>query len=120
MLGLSSTDRSQCCRCCAMLLELLQEWRMQQPTPGQYPDLVLPGTHSSIFPWIPPTIGIPPEVLKRMREKLIGVLQDVVRTAGGVEESTQTSPALSVAELPRGYPDMSKIKSYASDTLGRK
>ncbi len=104
-----------------MLLELLQEWRTQQPNPGQYPDLVLPGTHSSIFPWIPPTIGIPLEVLERMREKLIGigVLQDVVRMGGGVQ-STQTSPALSVAELPRPCRDPSNLMlmSYASEELG--
>ncbi len=100
-----------------MLHELLQEWRMQQPNPGQYPDLVLPGTHSSILPWILSTIGIPLQVLERMREKLIGVLQDGVRMGGGVK-STQTSPALSFAELPRGYPDLSKLMSYASEELG--
>ncbi|KAI0808123.1 hypothetical protein C8Q74DRAFT_1380831 [Fomes fomentarius] len=103
MAGLSSTHHN---------------WRKQQPNPGCYLDFVLPGTHSSIFPCIPLMIGIPLEVLKSMREKLIIVLQDVVCMGGGVK-STQRSPALSDAVLP-GSPDLSELKSFINDQLGCK
>lgn len=84
----------KCCRCCAMLHELLELWRQRQEPAysGRYPKLVLPGTHTSFVPWIPP-IGIPLEVLKDLRKRLAGLLIAVARK-GFQLKSNQTSLAM--------------------------
>jgi hypothetical protein len=54
------------------------------------------GAHNIIFPWAPPTVGIPLKVLRNMEEqlstKLFDVLAGVLRSFGVVAVSRQSTP----------------------------
>lgn len=41
---------------------------------------ILPGTHATIFPWIAPPIGLPVDVLIKMRSELFTIFHYVVST----------------------------------------
>ncbi|RPD71382.1 hypothetical protein L226DRAFT_537955, partial [Lentinus tigrinus ALCF2SS1-7] len=74
----------KCCFCCHKLASLLKEHAGL--------DTVLPDTHSTILPWIPPA-GIPSEVLVELRLALLRVMYDTVNTAvAQINRSGQTSP----------------------------
>lgn len=62
-----------------MLSQLLARWRKRQPKPDQYLVFVLPGTDAQLCAWVPPTQGIPLDVWKDMRQRLLVFL---LETAG--------------------------------------
>ncbi|RPD56208.1 hypothetical protein L226DRAFT_538364 [Lentinus tigrinus ALCF2SS1-7] len=75
----------KCCFCCHKLASL----------PEQRAGLkfALQGTHSTVFPWIPPA-GLPYEVLVELRLALLRVMYDTVNTAvAEIIRSAQTSPS---------------------------
>ncbi|TBU52490.1 hypothetical protein BD310DRAFT_1043038 [Dichomitus squalens] len=83
----------KCCFCCDLLAHLL----MRSQSGGRL-SFLLQGTHSTIFPWIPPD-GIPFEVLKEMRIQLLKIFHSSITTYVKSVPSLQTSPAQSVHEL---------------------
>ena len=62
---------------------------------------VLPGTHATFFPWSPPQ-GIPLDALKKMRDRLDAVFQEVA-CSFSLAPSTKTSPASSTIDLEDEY-----------------
>ncbi|KAI0746239.1 hypothetical protein C8Q80DRAFT_1271163 [Daedaleopsis nitida] len=88
----------------------LEQWGGQQASRRSYPSFVLPGTHASFFPWVPP-IGIPPVVLVDMRITLSKILVESINKS----KSTQTSPAMSIQSLPNSVLDPTNVVSYNAD-----
>jgi hypothetical protein len=80
----------KCCRLC---------WLLKDNLNNTFPDIkfVLPGTHATFYPWIPPA-GIPDEILKRLRDKLIEVIRTVIKDQLVVSYSRQSSGADSNSE----------------------
>lgn len=62
----------------------------------------LPGTHATFYPWTPPR-GVPVDALKRMRDALRTMFEEMACTYIWIPASTQTSPASSdVVVEPHG------------------
>lgn len=86
----------KCCWCC---WRLYQHWHPTDPkhTPppkdssDTSPDLFLSGSHSIIYPWCPPPIGIPFEFLTKLKEELHNVLIRVMNEGKSPHHSRQTS-----------------------------
>jgi hypothetical protein len=76
------------CFCCHWLAQLLA---------GDDDAFVVPGTHGIVFPWTPPSFGIPIAVLEKLEQKLIHKLTEVTEiwiTSQPVPHSSrQSSPA---------------------------
>ena len=70
------------CRLCWLLKDLLNQ---EQPAPS----FVLPGTHGTYHPWVPPP-GLPDRVLIQIREDLLEACEKAVLT-----HSRQSSAASS-------------------------
>ena len=60
------------CLCCYWLGQLLKN--------DAGDPFVLPGTHGIVFPWTPPSEGIPIRVLESLQQKLISKLTEVTAT----------------------------------------
>ncbi|EJF56064.1 hypothetical protein DICSQDRAFT_150620 [Dichomitus squalens LYAD-421 SS1] len=85
----------KCCFCCDLLASLLT-------SSGEHErnlTFLLQGTHSAIFPWIPPD-GVPFKVLKEIRIQLLRIFYDPITVYVNSAPSLQTSPAKPVRELP--------------------
>lgn len=101
----------KCCWCC---WELYQYWHRGGTEPNNQargvqlssttpPDLVLLGSHSIIFPWYPPPVGVDIDFLQMLEAKLqtilIEVLEKGTKSVGGKSEQ---SSARSSFEGPEG------------------
>ncbi|KAI0779246.1 hypothetical protein C8Q74DRAFT_1367161 [Fomes fomentarius] len=93
----------KCCFCCRLLGEKLNNWRKSNAKGSDgtddtvYPEFILPGSHSTVSPWLPPP-GVPLEVLKNIRVELLKRLWELIQ--GGIyAKSAQTSPALSERDI---------------------
>ncbi len=88
----------KCSFCCRLLGEKLNNWRELNAKGSDrktaYPELILPGSHSTVFPWLPPR-GVPSEVLKKIRLELLKCLWELIQEA----KAAQTSPARSERRL---------------------
>ncbi|KAI0759235.1 hypothetical protein BD413DRAFT_675065 [Trametes elegans] len=76
----------KCCYCCNLLAKLINA----SPQGGL--TLSLPGTHGTIFPWLPPSFGIDTEHLQQIRDKLFIQFHDIVMKQIVDLASTQSSP----------------------------
>ncbi|KAI0363962.1 hypothetical protein BV20DRAFT_974999 [Pilatotrama ljubarskyi] len=80
----------KCCRCCSLFAQhmatSLQEGQEEL-------HFVLPGTHSIIYPWLPPAFGVPDHVLASMRRVLFATFHHVAVQHDAGFTSTQSSPA---------------------------
>ncbi|KAH9916958.1 uncharacterized protein BXZ73DRAFT_53519, partial [Epithele typhae] len=82
------------CFCCDLLAKLIAE---RESADLQF---VLPGTHSTIYPWYPPP-GLPIDMLQTIKDRLIESMKKVLETAIDIEaSSTQTTPLHSNVLLP--------------------
>jgi hypothetical protein len=72
------------CLCCYWLGELLHNDTKEY--------FILPGTHGIIFPWTPPSEGIPFEVLESLQQKLVSKLVQVTTTSILNDPPTWVSP----------------------------
>ncbi|KAI0764178.1 hypothetical protein BD413DRAFT_195522 [Trametes elegans] len=104
---------NKCCYCCDILAKLIHT-----STQG---DLAcsLPGTHGTIFPWLPPPFGVTTEHLQQMRDKLFKKFHDIVTTRILNPASTQSSPVsdhevLSEEEYKKGW--LASLKAWGSAT----
>ncbi|KAI0779266.1 hypothetical protein C8Q74DRAFT_1412330 [Fomes fomentarius] len=92
----------KCCFCCRLLGEELNDWRKLKlkgsDCDSTYPEFILPGSHSTVFPWLPPR-GVPLKVLKNIRVELLKCLWELIQE-GMYAKSAQTSPARSERSLP--------------------
>ncbi len=96
------------CLCCYWLGELLKT------DTGE--SFVLPGTHGIIFPWTPPSDGIPFEVLETLQQKLISKLTEVTATwinsqPSPWDSSRQSSPISQSSDSGHEDVDMASISS---------
>jgi hypothetical protein len=77
------------CLCCYWLAQLLEV--------DSSDSFVVPGTHGIVFPWTPPSFGIPESVLKQLEQKLIQklteVTEDWIQKKPVQSYSRQSSPA---------------------------
>jgi hypothetical protein len=75
--------------CCYWLAQLLSK--------DTADTFLLPGTHGIVFPWTPPSFGIPQTVLKgleqRLEEKLVEVTQNWITHEAIIRSSGQSIPA---------------------------
>ncbi|KAI0779228.1 hypothetical protein C8Q74DRAFT_1257898 [Fomes fomentarius] len=89
----------KCCFCCWLLGSELNKWRMKgdaKENRSRHPEVVLPGSHSTVYPCLPPP-GVPAEVLKIIRAELLMRLWELIQE--GMEprsKSAQTSRTRSV------------------------
>ncbi|KAI0372409.1 hypothetical protein BV20DRAFT_1119829 [Pilatotrama ljubarskyi] len=84
----------KCCRCCSLFAQHMANNSQE----GQELQFVLPGTHSIIYPWLPPAFGVPDHVLVSMRGVLFATFHRVaVEHITGLT-STQSSPTSSLGE----------------------
>ncbi|KAH9917149.1 uncharacterized protein BXZ73DRAFT_105621 [Epithele typhae] len=86
----------KCCVCCEYLAQLLGE-PSEDGQPGV--EFVLSGTHSTVFPWVPPS-GLPHPVLKKLAKRLIDALDEAIKASSKDVGSTQTTPLHASAPLP--------------------
>ncbi|KAI0779251.1 hypothetical protein C8Q74DRAFT_680875 [Fomes fomentarius] len=95
----------KCCFCCRLLGEELNDWRKfkLKGSDGDTacPEFILPGSHSTVFPWAPPR-GVPLEVRKNIRVELLKRLWELIQE-GMYAKSAQTSPARSERSLVVDY-----------------
>ncbi|KAI0793623.1 hypothetical protein C8Q74DRAFT_1365223 [Fomes fomentarius] len=91
----------RCCYCCSKLAELLKSGSGDAAESR----FVFSGTHGTIFPWSPP-YGLPRKVLQTMREDLLDIFYNTFISSGVRPQSTQTSPAQSVRELPEAEEEL--------------
>ncbi|TFK81516.1 hypothetical protein K466DRAFT_667066 [Polyporus arcularius HHB13444] len=82
----------KCCFCCYTLAALLKKHARL--------DFVLQGTHSVIYPWVPPD-GIPVGVLIDLRLALVRVLYDTIAEAVKTVRPLQTLLPVSIKKSPR-------------------
>ncbi|KAI0039603.1 hypothetical protein FA95DRAFT_1612446 [Auriscalpium vulgare] len=82
----------RCCYCCWALYTWLQEHKgfADAERKAPVPDILLPGSHATIFPWYPPQFGIPIEFLRDLLRKLMNTLAQVAAEKGDIG-NTQTS-----------------------------
>ena len=59
---------------------------------GRSTALRLPGTHGQLFPWDPPSLGIPDKVLAEMASQLRKDVIKLARTSTTIDRTTQSSP----------------------------
>ncbi|KAI0356998.1 hypothetical protein OH77DRAFT_1477311 [Trametes cingulata] len=78
----------KCCRCCSLFAEHMSSSSEED----QKLEFVLPGTHSIIYPWLPPTFGVPDNVLASMRGALFATFHRVALEHDAGLASTQSSP----------------------------
>ncbi|KAI0781887.1 hypothetical protein C8Q75DRAFT_545185 [Abortiporus biennis] len=64
-------------KCCYMC-HLLGEYMFNESSENLTPTIHLPGTHGHVFPWDPPSFGIPDTILDKLAQKL---RQDIIRLA---------------------------------------
>ncbi|KAI0773188.1 hypothetical protein BD413DRAFT_678083 [Trametes elegans] len=76
----------KCCYCCDILAKLINA----SPQGGLM--ISLPGSHGTIFPWLPPSFGINTEHLQQLRNKLFIQFHDIVVKQIVDLASTQLSP----------------------------
>ncbi|KAI8972227.1 hypothetical protein BD414DRAFT_469660 [Trametes punicea] len=76
----------KCCWCCHFLHTALQGYEARNKLV-----FILPGTHSVIYPWLPPS-GIPEKILKDMRASLFTRLHHEVLAPLPQYSSDQSSP----------------------------
>ncbi|KAH9917140.1 uncharacterized protein BXZ73DRAFT_105612 [Epithele typhae] len=86
----------KCCVCCEYLAQLLGE-PSEDGQPGV--EFVFSGTHSTVFPWVPPS-GLPHAVLEKLAKKLIAALDEAIKVSSKDVGSTQTTPLHASEELP--------------------
>ncbi|KAH9917160.1 uncharacterized protein BXZ73DRAFT_105632 [Epithele typhae] len=86
----------KCCFCCDYLAQLLAE-PSEDGRPGV--KFVLSGTHSTVFPWVPPS-GLPRAVLVKLAKRLTDTLDEAIKTSSKDVGSTQTTPLHASAPLP--------------------
>lgn len=68
----------KCCYCCALLGNMLNEWRLKDSDrAATYPLFILPGQHGTIHAWLPPA-GLPFEVLQDIRDALYKKVEDFI------------------------------------------
>ncbi|KAI0793632.1 hypothetical protein C8Q74DRAFT_1215184 [Fomes fomentarius] len=91
----------RCCYCCSTLAELLKSGSGDAAASR----FVFSGTHGTIFPWSPP-YGLPRKVLQTMRKDLLDIFYNAFLSSGVRPQSTQTSPAQSVRELPEAEEEL--------------
>lgn len=75
----------KCCACCDMLSRGFTSLPSQE---GQGPvAFLVPGTHATVFPWLPPSFGIPLSILKDMRGSLFLIFHKMLCTSVAVPTS---------------------------------
>ena len=83
------------------------------------PNLVLLGTHSTIYPWYPPRFGVPIDFLRTLANRLENLLVDVLKEKGLRSDwgrSGQTS-ARSSLDVPRPVPvGVSQLRDILQQT----
>ncbi|KAH9930435.1 uncharacterized protein BXZ73DRAFT_101809 [Epithele typhae] len=95
-----------CCFCCDLLAQLIAE----RQTSGVR--FILPSTHSTVFSWYPPE-GLPVEILRAMKDRLLAAVRDtLVAAKESVEKagSLRTSPSHSDSESSVDYPSSERRK----------
>ncbi|KAH9934087.1 uncharacterized protein BXZ73DRAFT_3478, partial [Epithele typhae] len=85
------------CFCCYLLAEVITEQSSSSPSTAPV-KIILPGTHSTVFPWCPPP-GLPEDVLTKMVKRLMDALKRVLETAARVIPSNQTTPLKATIDL---------------------
>ncbi len=51
------------------------------------PDFILPDSHGVVYPWSPPPFGVPPHVLRALRDDLVAaVVQWAIEQADSMHE----------------------------------
>ncbi|EIM87660.1 uncharacterized protein STEHIDRAFT_168352 [Stereum hirsutum FP-91666 SS1] len=93
----------KCCWCCWQL------YRYWHPDDGLHarssgdapPDIVLLGSHSTIFPWYPPSVGVPIEFLRELEAKLETILLDVMKEGSKSQSKSGQSSARTSSEDDR-------------------
>ncbi|KAI0356993.1 hypothetical protein OH77DRAFT_1588849 [Trametes cingulata] len=78
----------KCCRCCSLFAEHMSSSSEED----QKLEFVLPGTHSIIYPWLPPAFGVSDHVLASMRGVLFATFHRTALEHDAGLASTQSSP----------------------------
>lgn len=114
------TARSQvavsqkCCWCCWRLFRYLDTTKSapkSRPPAIDPPNIVLFGSHSTIYPWSPPPIGVPIEFLRQLKAELEAIL---IHTLKEGSKSTRHAPARSSYEgdyLEVGMVDVDAVRA---------
>ncbi|KAH9916970.1 uncharacterized protein BXZ73DRAFT_105664 [Epithele typhae] len=104
--GIAIGVSKRSCFCCDLLAELIAD---RESTDLQF---VLPGTHSTIHPWYPPS-GLPIDILQTIKVRLLKSMRTVLETAIDIEASAaQTTPLHSTVDLPQWQATMADAMSY--------
>ncbi|KAI0357016.1 hypothetical protein OH77DRAFT_1423306 [Trametes cingulata] len=90
----------KCCHCCSLFAEHMSSSSEED----QKLEFVLPGTHSIIYPWLPPTFGVPDHVLASMRAALLATFHRVALEHDAGLASTQFSPTSDDEHSPQVWP----------------
>ncbi|KAI0047581.1 hypothetical protein FA95DRAFT_1558892 [Auriscalpium vulgare] len=99
----------KCCYCCYELYEWLQK-RKATGAEAAVPNFLLLGSHATIYPWYPPSFGIPIEFLRDLLADLKSKLAVAAKKPAGTAGSTQTSARSSPDLLFMAYdPDMDEL-----------
>ncbi|KAI0037529.1 hypothetical protein FA95DRAFT_1578783, partial [Auriscalpium vulgare] len=81
----------KCCYCCWALYTWLQKRKgfadVEPKMP--VPDILLLGSHATIFPWYPPQFGIPIEFLRQLLKTLKDILAEAAEKKVGVGSSDE-------------------------------
>jgi len=96
MIGISK----KCCWCCWKLGHLLNNDKESKLK------LILPGTHSVIYPWCPPD-SLPTNILLRIEQDLLDVLKKHLDKIGRRKGSNQSSVCSSAGSPPQYLIDIS-------------